>query len=215
MPSKMPPKMSSQMPLTIYHSAFARSARILWLCEEAGIPYEVSLVENTRAFLQTPDYLALHPMGKIPVITHGDTVLFESLAIMEYLMAKHPNELARAPDHPDFAAYLQWFHFGESTLGEYVTLALGHKTLFPEKVRIPAIADWAEREVEKCYKALEGPLSQHDFLLPSGFSAADISVGYMLLLAKFAKVFDSVPEAVRAYFDRIKTRPAWQVATAK
>ncbi|MEM9421440.1 MAG: glutathione S-transferase [Pseudomonadota bacterium] len=201
------------MTITIYHSPFARSVRVIWLCEEMELPYTIEEVENNRAFLSTPEYRAINPMGRIPAMRDGDVLMAESMAIMEYLMAKHETDLDRKPDHPDFPAYLQWFHFGEATLAPYVTMALGHNRLLPEDHRIPAMGKWGEREAQHCFEVMNGPLSTHDYLLPSGFSAVDISVAYVLILAKFASVFDGAPAPVKAYFERICARPGWKKAT--
>ena len=94
-------------------------------------------------------------------------------------------------------------------------MAMGHRLLLPEPHRIDAMAKWGAREAQKCFEIMAEPLSRHDYLLPSGFSAADISCGYMLLLSKFAKIFGDAPAPVAAYFERIKARPAWQKATER
>ena len=104
--------------LTVHHLGKSQSERIVWLCEELGIPYELKLYERdpvTR--LAPPEYKALHPLGAAPVITDGDVVLAELGAIIEYIAAKYGNgRLVLAPDHPDFAQFLYWFHFANGTL---------------------------------------------------------------------------------------------------
>ena len=92
--------------LTVHHLGKSQSERIVWLCEELGIPYDLKLYDRdpvTR--LAPPEYKALHPLGAAPVITDGDVVLAESGAIIEYIVAKYGNgRLVLAADHPDFAA---------------------------------------------------------------------------------------------------------------
>jgi len=202
------------MTLTIFHSRFSRSVRVRWLCEEMGLPYELKTVPNEPKFLASEEYAAIHPGGKIPAIDDDGMVLFESTAIMQYLLTKPGGEkLAPQPGDPLYGPYLQWLHYGEAGMGMYVTLALGHNTLFPEEKRIPAMAKYGARESARIYKVLEGVLKDQDYLLPTGFSAADISVVYMLLLAKFGKVFDDAPQAVVDYFKRCTAREAWKVST--
>ena len=105
--------------LTVHHLGKSQSERIVWLCEELGIPYELKRYRARlrRPCWRRPDYKALHPIGSAPVITDGDLVLAESGAIVDYIMAKYGNgRLALAPDHPDFAQFLYWFHFANGTL---------------------------------------------------------------------------------------------------
>ena len=202
------------MTMKLYHSRFARSVRVRWLLEEMGLPYELIQVPNRPDFLLSDDYLAINPAGKIPAIDDDGLKLFESAAIMQYLLAKPGGEaFAPQPGEALYGPFLQWLHFGEAGMGMPVTLALGHRTLLPEDKRIAAMATYGTREAARCFKVLEKGLEGQDYLLPSGFSAADISVVYMLLLAKFAKIWDEVPTSVAAYFDRCTAREAWVKAS--
>jgi glutathione S-transferase len=203
------------MSISIYHAPFARSVRVRWQCLEQGLDHEIVPVKNNRAFLASDEYRAINPAGKIPAMKDGELILFESTAIQEYLLTKPGGDkLAPKPGDKLYGPFLQWLHFGEAGMGMYVTLALGHNKLLPEEHRIPAMAEYGRREAERCFEVLEGPLTANDYLLPSGFSAADISVAYMLLLAKFAGVFGNAPEPVKAYFARCTERPHWKTATA-
>lgn len=204
------------MTLRIHHAPLSRSVRVLWLCEELELPYEIVPATLGHQGKVPAEYFATHPLGKVPALEDGPVVMFESIAIMEYISARYNPRLTRSVTDADFAAYLQWLHFGEASLGGYVTMALGHRVLLPEAHRIEAMAKWGDRETRKCLEALAVPLATQEYLLPSGFSAADISVGYMLLLAKFARVFDSsVPAPVQAYWDRISARPAWKKVSGR
>src|ERR1700759_986417 len=104
--------------LTVHHLGKSQSERIVWLCEELDIPYELKRYERVAVtMLAPPEYKALHPLGAAPVITDGEGVLAESAAIIEYIVARHGNgRLALAADHPDFAQFLYWFHFANGTL---------------------------------------------------------------------------------------------------
>ena len=103
--------------LIVHHLGKSQSERIVWLCEELGIPYELKTNARVRRLLAPADYKALHPIGTAPVITDGDLKLAESGAIVEYIMARYGNgRLALKPDHPDFAPFLYWFHFANGTL---------------------------------------------------------------------------------------------------
>ena len=204
------------MTLTIYHAPKSRSVRIVWLCEEAGIPYELKTFPVRGDYMASDDFGAVNPNRKVPAIEDNGIILFESIAIMEYLLAKHRHgELAPAPSDPKaYGPYLQWLHYGEAGVGNYVTMALAHRALLPEAHRSEAMAAWGTTETKKTLDVLAGPLSAHDYLLPSGFSAADISVVYMLLLAKFAGMSKDFPEPVSAYFARCTAREGWKAASA-
>src|SRR5262249_899829 len=102
--------------LTVHHLGKSQSERIVWLCEELGIPYELKNYARSP-LLAPPEYKALHPIGSAPVITDGDLVLAESGAIVEYITAKYAQgRLTLPPEHPDFANYLYWLHFANGTL---------------------------------------------------------------------------------------------------
>src|SRR5258708_32247048 len=102
--------------LTVHHLGRSQSERIVWLCEELGIPYE--LKRYARAPLLAPaDYKALHPVGAAPVIADGDLVLAESGAIVQYIISKYGGgRPAFAVGHPDFAHFLYWVHFAHGTV---------------------------------------------------------------------------------------------------
>src|SRR5438477_9656525 len=112
--------------LTVHHLGRSQSERIVWLCEELGIDYELKRYERdpvTR--LAPPEYKALHPIGTAPVITDGKLVLGESGAIMEYIIASYGGgRLARPNDQPEFSAYRYWLHFANASFQ-----ALLHRTL--------------------------------------------------------------------------------------
>src|ERR1700704_3493331 len=99
--------------LTVHHLRRSQSERIVWLCEELGLDYVLRCYARDPATMAAPpEYRALHPVGTAPVITDGDLVLAESGAIVDYIIAKYGNgRLAFTADHPDFAAFLYWFHF--------------------------------------------------------------------------------------------------------
>lgn len=203
------------MTIKIFHSKFARSVRPRWLCLEMGLDHEVVHVQNEPNYLRSEEYRAINPAMRIPALHDGPIQMFESTAIMEYLLTKPGGEtFALQPGTEGHPHFLQWLHYGEAGMGMYVVLALRHHAMLPEEKRIPAIAEYAQEEARRCFEVLAGPLATQDYLLPTGFSAADISVVYMLLLAKFARIFGDAPEPVKAYFARCTAREAWKQATA-
>jgi glutathione S-transferase len=104
--------------LTFHHLGKSQSERIVWLCEELAVPYELKrYTRDPVTILAPPDYKALHAIGAAPVITDGDLVLAESGAVVDYIMAKFgEGRLTLNSSHRDFAQYLYWFHFANGTL---------------------------------------------------------------------------------------------------
>ncbi|TGY89016.1 glutathione S-transferase family protein [Marinicauda algicola] len=201
---------------TLYHAPMTRSIRVRWTLEEMGLPYRLETVKFTRGDVGGAEYRQINPMQKIPAFRDGDRVLLESLAIVQYLVTKYgPTDLAVKPDEPGYGAWLEWLHFGEATMSMSVNLILAHTTLLPEEQRNPGLAKWARHEVDKHLNMIaERGLKGHDYLAADRFTAADISVVYMLYLLKLVKQFNGAPEPVRAYFDRVAAREAWRKASA-
>ena len=104
--------------LTVHHLGISQSDRIVWLCEELGIPYDLKLyARDPQTRLAPPEYGALTPFGTAPVVTDGDLTLGESAAIIEYIIAKHGDgRFAVTPDAPNYADYLFWFHFANGSV---------------------------------------------------------------------------------------------------
>ncbi|MFP4519896.1 MAG: glutathione S-transferase family protein [Oceanicaulis sp.] len=202
---------------TLYHAPMSRSVRVRWLLEETGLPYSLERVEFTRGDVGGAAFRAVNPLQKVPAFRDGETVILESLAINEYVLAKNaPSPLAVTPDEEDFARYLEWTQFGEATMSMAVNLTLAHAALLPEEHRNAGMLKWARAQV---YKQLDviaerGLGGRRDFLAAGRLTAADMSVGYMLYLLKIVKQFDGAPEPVRAYFDRLRQLESWKRASA-
>lgn len=202
---------------TLYHAPMSRSVRVRWALEEMGLPYTLERVEFTRGDVGGETFRRVNPLQKVPAFTDGDTVILESLAIVEYLLAKNaPSPLAVGPEEPDFARYLEWLHFGEATMSMAVNLTLAHSALLPEAHRNAGLLKWARETVDKqlAMLAQRGLGDGRDFLAAGRLTAADMSVGYMLYLLKIVKQFDGAPEPVRAYFDRLRQIDSWKRASA-
>lgn len=203
--------------LIVHHLRRSQSERIVWLCEELGLDYELRCYErNASDLLAPPSYKALHPMGIAPVITDGDLVLGESGAIVEYLLARHgPGGLARGPEHADFASYLYWLHFANGTLQP----TLGRNMIIRRiglPVEHPAAASMRAR-LELVLSQVEARCAQAPYLAGAGFSAADIMCVFSLTTMRSFCPVDLQPyPAIRAYLQqRIGVRDAYRRAMNK
>ncbi len=159
--------------LTIHHLGRSQSERIIWLCEELGLPYDLKIYDrDAKTILAPPELAALHPMGAAPVITEGSLLLAESGAIVDYILAKYgKGRLTVAPDAPGFAEYLYWFHFANGNLQPVMG-----RSMILRRLKLPSdnpIQVAMQGRLERVLHLLEQHLSSHEYLA-GPFTAADI-----------------------------------------
>ena len=108
--------------LTLYHASPSRSSVVLWMLEELGQPYDIKLLKLSEGDNLKPDYLAINPMGKVPALKHGDTVITELAAICTYLADEFPAATLNVPiGTPGRGVYLKWLFFGPSIIEPAMT----------------------------------------------------------------------------------------------
>lgn len=166
--------------LTVHHLGKSQSERIVWLCEELGLPYELKCYARDPVTILAPaEYKALHPIGAAPVITDGDLVLAESGAIVDYIMAKYgQGRLVLGPDDPDFAQFLYWFHFANGTLqaGMGRLMILNRLKLAADNPMLLA----TRARVDRAFDLVDARLREVEYLAGSTFTTADIMMGFSL-----------------------------------
>lgn len=200
--------------IKLYHAPRTRSDRIVWLLEELGVSYGVERVD----FKPQPGRLFAQktPSGKVPVIEDGDVTMFESGAIVEYLLERYDDgRLAPAVGAPARAAFLQWLHFAESTAFSPLTTVVWLLRYRDDAAEHPELLADARARAAAAFDFLEAALGERDFLLDSGFSAADIMMGFTLFAARRFEVLNEARcPRVAAYYARLEARPAFQKAMA-
>lgn len=195
--------------LTLYHCMSARSFRPLWMLEELGVPYELVMLPFPPRVLAR-SFLEVNPLGTIPLMIDGQTRMTESVAICQYLCARYaPTPLQVEPAEEDFGAWLNHLHFGEATLTFPQTLVLRYSRFEAEDRRQPAVAEDYSRWFLARLRTLEPILASRDYLCAGRFTAADISVGYALLLARHLGLVPRFTPAVAAYWTRLQQREAF------
>lgn len=200
--------------LTLYHCSSARSFRPLWTLEEMGLPYELKMLPFPPR-VHAREYLALNPLGTIPLLVDGVTRMTESAAICEYLVSRYgPSPLAVNVDEPDYGFYLNWLHHGEATLTFPQTLVLRYGELEPPERRNPQVAQDYARWFLARLRGIDAVVSTRETLCEGRFTAADISVGYALMLATRLKLDPQFPPAVAAYWKRLQQRDGFKRALA-
>lgn len=179
------------------------------MLEELGRPYELVMLPFPPRVLQRP-YLEVNPLGTVPLMLDGATRMTESAAICEYLCATQgPTGLRVSPEEPDFGAYLNYLHFGEATLTFPQTLVLRYSRFEPPARQKPEVAEDYARWFLARLRTLEPVLAQREHLCAGRFTAADVSVGYALMLAQYLKLSGKFTPAVAAYWNRLSQRPAF------
>jgi glutathione S-transferase len=199
------------MSYTLHHCIDARSFRTLWMLEELGMPYALRMLPFPPRMLAR-DYLALNPLGTVPLLTGGDGLhMTESAATCQYLAARHsPGVLDVGTHEPDYAAYLNWLHMSDATLTFPLTLVLRYGRFEPPERRWPEVAHDYGRWFLARLRALEVALADGRTHLCAGrFTAADIAVGYALLAARMTELPQPMPAGALSYWERLAQRPSY------
>jgi len=200
--------------LTVHHLGISQSERIVWLCEELGLDYDLKLYDRRADNRLAPDaYKALHPMGIAPVITDGDLVLGESGAICDYICARYGDgRLVPGRDSPDFADHLFWFHWSNGTFMATLMMQL---VLAGSGDGNPAAAFVQDRS-QRGWAMVEARLGEAPFFGGADLTTADIMMVYCLTTSRAFRglSIDGYPN-LQAYLQRIGARPAYQRAMAK
>jgi glutathione S-transferase len=185
-----------------------RGFRVVWLLEEMGLAYRLRPVDLLAGVEKDPEFLAVNPAGFIPAIVDGDVTMVESIAIMEYLIARYgPTPLAPAPRDAAFPAYQQFLHLGEAGLAASIFFVVGARNFAPESERNNWSAAQALRVFESRLTLVTRQLQRSPYVAGESFTAADISVSYALMLAQRAGGV-VLGDTEQAYMARIKERAA-------
>ena len=201
--------------LHIHHCLSARSFRPLWMLEELQLPYQLHMLPfPPRALARS--FLELNPLGTVPLLTQGDVRMTESAAMCQYLAATHPDAgLDVAPTHPAYGAYLNWLHMSDATLTFPQTLVLRYARFEPPDRQQPQVAHDYGRWFLGRLRALEAALADgRPYLCAGRFTAADVAVGYAVMLASFIDLPQPLPGSVAAYWQQLTQRPAYARAQA-
>ncbi|QUS39078.1 glutathione S-transferase family protein [Tardiphaga alba] len=198
--------------ITLYHCARARSFRPLWTLEELGLPYDLKMLPFPPRVHQK-EYLAVNPLGTIPLLLDGDTRMTESAAIAQYLATRYgPTPLAVGVEEPAYGAFLNWLHFGEATLTFPQTLVLRYSRFEPEERRSAQVTEDYSKWFLARLRTIETMMASQDYVCADRFTAADISVGYALLLAERIGLALQIGPHAMAYWQRLQQRDGYKRA---
>jgi glutathione S-transferase len=200
--------------LVVHHLGVSQSERIVWLCEELGLAYELKVYQRDAVTrMAPPAYRALHPLGTAPIITDGEVVLPESGAIMQYILGRYgAGRLAPGPEQENFADYLFWFHFANASLMSNMMTSM---VVGADAARNPMMSFVNDRR-EKAYALMERRLGEVPYFAGAEFTAADIIMLFPLTTMRaFTGAELAAYPNILAYLKRIGERPAYQRAMAK
>ncbi|MAG00398.1 MAG: glutathione S-transferase family protein [Pseudomonadales bacterium] len=200
--------------LKLHHAPNSRSGRIVWLLKELDMPFELNAMAFHPKDLKSDDHRARHPLGRVPVLEDGDVMIYESGAIMEYIMARYGDGgLKPAVDSPDFPAYLQWFHYSEGMVMPPINIIMVNTVLLPPDRRDENALNQAKRLLGKALAPINEALEGKEYLAGT-FSAADIQLGHASIMSgRLGMIGDDMPN-LAAYVERLQQRPACQEAFA-
>jgi glutathione S-transferase len=179
--------------LRLHHAPQARSFRILWLLHEIGEAPEVVRWSMLDGSMRRPDYLALSPAGRVPALEVDGRVI------------------GRAPGDAERVDWLEWLHFAE-TIGQHcANLTQQHVVLREDWMRSPTVMKLEAKRLEKTLQVVDRALAGRDWLLPGGFSAIDVAVGYGALVGRRFVQLDRLPH-LASWLGRLEARPAFRAA---
>jgi glutathione S-transferase len=194
------------MALVLHYHPYSRAAGSLWALEEAGVPYELKIVDILKGGQKQPEFLAINPMGKMPTLVDDGLVVTEAAAIALYLADRYAPQLAPAPGQPERGTYLRWSFFAPSVI---------------EPAVMAKASGWEVKEVSAGWgnhasmlAAAHSALARGPFVLGDQFSMADVVFGGMLRFMIDFKQIEPTP-VFSAYVDRLNARPALQRADAR
>jgi glutathione S-transferase len=200
--------------MKLYFAPNTRAVRVAWLLEELGLEYELERFTLGSPEMRASEYLKVHPMGRVPVLEDGDVRLFESGAILEYILARHGGgRLRPAPEDPAFPYYLQWFHYAEGMIMPPINTITVETILLPPERRTEINVKRATKLLGQMLYAVDAALADKPFLA-GDFTAADIMTGSAVISAQRIGVDLKDKPNLLPYIQRLTLRPAYQKAAA-
>ena len=198
--------------MKLHYAPMSRAVRVAWALEELGLDYEVERYALGGPEMRSPEYRATHPMGRVPVLEDGDVTLFESGAIIQYLLAKYGDgRLAPGVEDAEFATYLQWLHYAEGMIMPPMNQVVVETILLPEDRRSEVHAKRATKLLGQMLTAVETHMDGRDYLA-GDFSAADIMTGHAVIMAgRLGADLSDKPNLV-GYAERLEGRPGFRAA---
>lgn len=198
--------------LKVHFVAGTRAGRVVWLLEELGLEYEVNIMPFTKEGLKSPEHRSRHALGRVPVLEDGEISIFESGAIIDYVLERHKNGgLKPSSDSSEFPFYLQWYHYCEGMVMPPMNQIVVQTILLPPDRRDEIVLNQAKSLLTKSLAPVNENLSDKDYLI-GDFSAADLMLGHSCFMANRLGCVSEEMQNIKDYVARINARPAFQKA---
>jgi len=198
--------------LKLHFAPNSRAGRIVWLLEELELPYELNRMAFHPKDLKSEEHRKRHPLGRVPVLDDGDITIYESGAIVDYILERHKNGgLKPAVDDHRFPEYLQWFHYCEGMVMPPINTIVVQTLLLPEDRRDAAVLAQARKLLSKSLEPIDQALAGKEYLI-GDFSGADIMIGHACAMASRLGCVSDEMANLKAYIARIAARPAFHTA---
>ena len=200
--------------LTLHFAPNSRAGRIVWLLEELALPYELNRMDFHPKDLKSDEHRARHPLGRVPVLDDDDIRIWESGAIVEYIIERHKNGgLKPGIDSDNYPAYLQWFHYCEGMVMPPVNTIVVQTILLPPDRRDETALAQAQKLLTRALAPVDEALAGKDYLI-GDFSGADIMLGHACFMSNRLGCVTDEMTNLKSYVGRIAARSAFQTAMA-
>ncbi|MDG2060594.1 MAG: glutathione S-transferase family protein [SAR86 cluster bacterium] len=198
--------------LKLHFAPNSRAGRVLWLLEELDLPYELNKMAFHPKDLKSDEHRARHPLGRVPVLDDGDIQIWESGAIVDYILEKHKNGgLKPAVETSEFPEYLQWFHYCEGMVMPPMNTIVVQTILLPEDRRDEVVLGQAQRLLTKALEPINKSLEGKNYLI-GNFSGADIMLGHACYMSNNLGCVPDEMVNIKNYVQRILDRPSFKKA---
>ena len=198
--------------LKLHFAPNSRAGRIVWLLEELELPYEINKMAFHPKDLKSDEHRERHPLGRVPVLDDGDVRIYESGAIVEYILERHKKGgLKPDVDSSDYPNYLQWFHYCEGMVMPSMNTIVVHTILLPEERRDETVLGQAQRLLSKALGPVNEALEGKDYLI-GDISGADFMLGHSCFMSNNLGCVSDEMTNIKGYVQRISERPAFKKA---
>ena len=176
------------------------------------LPYEINKMAFHPKDLKSDEHRERHPLGRVPVLDDGDIRIYESGAIVEYILERHKNGgLKPEVDSPNYPNYLQWFHYCEGMVMPPINTIIVQTILLPPERQDETVLGQAQRLLSKSLAPVEETLEGNDYLI-GDFSAADVMLGHSCFMSNRLGCVNEEMKNLKSYVERITERPAFKTA---
>ena len=196
---------------TLYGHPFSRTQRNIWMLNELGIPFDLVPIDFRIGEAQTPEFLAMNPNARVPVLVDDGFAIYESLAINLYLARKYPGPLSVAGIEEESLA-VQWAQWVTTEVDKPLLLAAMNHRLFPPEDRDAQEGAMALAKLDRPFKVLDAHLQRQDYLIGGRFTVADVNVASVMTLIPICGISTHAYPAMTAWLERCQQRPAARLA---